>query len=171
MTRSSHADAQTPPRSHEHHAGKQMNHYNRLLAMTALSFVAMYALMYAMVDSLGNVLNSINQVYMAGLMAAAMVIIELAIMGAMYHRRALNRVIMAASVVALVGFWLLIRTQGGVGDIQFLRSMVPHHSGAILMCEKAAIADADIQQLCKTIIASQADEIAQMRAKLDQLER
>jgi uncharacterized protein (DUF305 family) len=27
-------------------------------------------------------------------------------------------------------------TQGAVGDDQFLRSMIPHHSGAILMCEQ-----------------------------------
>lgn len=46
--------------------------------MTLLSFAAMYVLMYAMVDRFGNVFNNVNQVYMAGLMAAAMVLIELA---------------------------------------------------------------------------------------------
>ena len=142
------------------------HHYRRLLVMIVLSFAAMYALMYAMVDSFSSVYNNINQVYMAGLMAAAMVIIELAAMRAMYHSRKLNVAIVAASVVALVAFWAGIREQGAVSDRQFLRSMIPHHAGAILMCEKAAIRDAEIRELCKAIIASQADEIRQMKVKL-----
>ena len=40
--------------------------------MMGLSFVAMYALMYAMVDQWANVYNNVNQFYMAGLMAAPM---------------------------------------------------------------------------------------------------
>lgn len=151
---------------HAHVAG---GHYMRLLVMTALSFAAMYALMYAMVDRFENVYNNINQVYMAGLMAASMVVIELAVMGAMYHNRKLNVAIVAASIVALAGFWVGIRLQSAVLDQQFLRSMIPHHAGAILMCAKASIRDADIRELCETIIASQTDEIRQMKAKLEEL--
>ena len=43
-----------------------------------------------------------------------------------------------------------------VADTQFLKSMIPHHAGAILMCEKAPIAD--IKELCQKIIASQRSE-------------
>ena len=46
-----------------------MNPYARLAAMLGLSFVAMFVLMYAMVDRYANALPNINQVYMAGLMA------------------------------------------------------------------------------------------------------
>lgn len=145
------------------------NHYLRLIVMTALSFAAMYVLMYAMVDRFDSVYNSINQVYMAGLMAAAMVVIELAVMGSMYRNGKLNIAIVAISLAALVACWALIRTQGAVDDRQFLRSMIPHHSGAILMCEKAAIRDPEITELCKAIIVSQVDEIRQMKAKLDAL--
>ncbi|HVS30684.1 MAG TPA: hypothetical protein VMS98_04430 [Thermoanaerobaculia bacterium] len=42
-------------------------------------------LMYAMVDRLANAIPSFNQFYMAGLMTAAMVIIELVVMSGMYH--------------------------------------------------------------------------------------
>jgi uncharacterized protein (DUF305 family) len=41
----------------QHH----QNHYARLGVMSLLSFVAMYALMYAMVDSTGSVYNNLNQ--------------------------------------------------------------------------------------------------------------
>lgn len=153
------------------HAEMGSHHYRRLLLMAALSFLTMYALMYAMVDSLENVLLNINQAYMAGLMAAPMVVIELAVMGAMYRNRKLNALLIAASVVTAALLWAFIRAQAAVGDEQFLKSMIPHHASAILMCEKASIRDAGIQQLCRTIVASQASEIRQMKARLDGLER
>jgi uncharacterized protein (DUF305 family) len=139
--------------------------------MVGLSFVAMYVLMYGMVNAFANVYMNINQVYMAGLMAAPMAIIELALMGAMYRDRKLNIIAAAASLIALVLFWMLLRNQVGVSDRQFLRSMIPHHAGAILMCEQAPMQDAEIKALCKNIIASQQAEIAQMKTKLTALER
>ncbi len=145
---------------HSHHP------YSRLVLMTVLSFIAMYVLMYAMVDSFQNVYANINQIYMAGLMTAPMVMIELLVMGAMYQNRKANIVIFAVSAVALAACFVLIRTQAGVADEQFLRSMIPHHSGAILMCNEAPIQDAEIKELCAKIIAGQRSEIDQMRAKL-----
>ena len=146
-----------------------MNHYGRLAAMTVLSFLAMYVLMYAMVDRFNNVYSNVNQVYMAGLMAAPMVLIELLLMGTMYKNKVANIAIAAAGIVAAIAFFVLIRQQALVGDTQFLRSMIPHHASAILMCEKAPIADAEINKLCGDIIASQQAEIDQMKSKLTQL--
>lgn len=150
--------------------GHQM-HYGLLLVMAVLSFVSMYALMYAMVNRFANVYMNLNQVYMAGLMAAPMVIIELALMGAMYRDRRKNAAIMAASLVALGMFWTFIREQTAIADRQFLRSMIPHHAGAILMCEEALIRDPEIKELCGAIVSSQQSEIDQMKAKLAELER
>lgn len=79
------------------HGQMTSSHYLGLLVMTVLSFAAMYFLMYAMVDSFDSYYNNINQAYMAGLMAAAMVLIELAVMGAMYRNRALNAAIIGVS--------------------------------------------------------------------------
>jgi uncharacterized protein (DUF305 family) len=44
--------------------------------------------------------------------------------------------------------------------------MIPHHAGAILMCENAGVEATDIKALCKSIIASQRSEIEQMQAML-----
>ena len=115
--------------------------------MTVISLVVMYALMYAMVNTFENVYMNVNQFYMAGLMAASMVIIEVAIMRAMYDDKRLNVAIILASFIALAGFWAMIRQQTAVSDRQFLRSMIPHHGGAILMCTKAPIRDAEIKSL------------------------
>ena len=145
-------------------------HYVRLLAMLALSFASMYVLMYAMVDRFANALPNTNQFYMAGLMTAAMAVIELALMGGMYPDAKLNRLILAAGAVALVAFWLLIRQQAAISDRQFLKSMIPHHASALLMCEQAPIRDPEIKELCVGIVASQRAEIDQMKAKLEEIE-
>lgn len=147
-----------------------MHHYKRFGLMIGLSFVAMYILMYAMVNSLSNVFNSVNQFYMAGLMTAPMAIIEILLMKAMYPNKKINGFILAVSVLALVFFWVGIRNQIGVGDTQFVRSMIPHHSGAILMCNEANFHDSELRTLCGNIIKSQQDEINQMKAILGRLD-
>lgn len=145
------------------------NHYLLLGIMAVLSFISMFILMYAMVDRFANVYPNINQAYMAGLMTAPMIIIELLLMGAMYKNRTANLAIIAVSVVALGAFWFAIRQQTAVGDVQFLKSMIPHHAGAILMCEQAPIRDPELKKLCGTIIKGQNEEIAQMQARLKAL--
>lgn len=145
--------------------------YKKLLIMAVMSFMSMYALMYAMVNTFANVIPNINQFYMAGLMTAPMMIIEIALMGSMYMDKKLNTVISAISSVILIAFFVLIRQQSAVSDKQFLKSMIPHHASAILMCEKANLQDPEIKELCKSIISGQQAEIDQMKAKLRELEK
>jgi uncharacterized protein (DUF305 family) len=134
--------------------------------MAILSFVAMYALMYAMVDRAANVYASLNQVYMAALMTAPMLLIELGLMGAMYPDARRNRLIAGASALLLLGAWFGIREQSAIGNRQFLRSMIPHHAGAVLMCNQAPVTRPAIQELCRRIVQGQEEEIAEMKALL-----
>lgn len=150
---------------HSGHAD-QGHHYGRFAVMLLLSFVSMYVLMYAMVDRFSNALPNLNQFYMAGLMVAPMAVIELLLMGSMFPDRRKNVVILAVSLLALIAFWLAIRMQVGIGDRQFLKSMVPHHAGAILMCERLRADDPQIRGLCDEIKASQKAEIALMKSLL-----
>ena len=144
--------------------------YGRLALMVFLSFLTMYVMMYGMVNAFGNVYMNVNQVYMAGLMAAPMGIIELVLMRAMYRDRNLNIVVLAGSIVALAVFWFLLRQQTAVSERQFLRSMIPHHAGAILMCQRADVRDPEIVDLCKDIVSGQQREIDQMKRKLATLQ-
>lgn len=146
-----------------------LKHYRALALMSLLSFGTMYVLMYAMVDRTSNVYSSVNQAYMAGLMTAPMVVIELVVMRDMYRVRWVNGAILAGSALALALCFVSIRTQVGVSDRQFVRSMIPHHAGAVLMCEKAELRDPDLIALCEQIIAGQRTEIDQMRARLGAL--
>ena len=147
------------------------SHYGRLLVMTVISFIAMYVLMYAMVDRFANVYPSFNQFYMAGLMAASMVAIELIVMGGMYPNRKLNVLLIAVSLFALAAFWIFIRQQTAIGDRGFAKSMIPHHAGAILMCQQATLQDPELRRLCDGIVRGQQAEIDQLKQKLDQLEK
>ena len=155
----------------ELHRDMNKSHYGRLLVMTVLSFIAMYILMYAMVDRIANVYPNFNQFYMAGLMTAAMVIIELLVMSGMYPNKRMNALLLIVSVVALAGFFGLIQKQTAISDRQFLKSMIPHHAGAILMCGEASIQDPDIQKLCRGIMLGQQQEIDLMKAKLRELDK
>lgn len=56
-----------------------------------------------------------------------------------------------------------------ISDRQFLRSMIPHHASAILMCNEARIQGQEIKDLCKNIITNQQAEIDQMKAMLDRM--
>lgn len=144
--------------------------YYRFGLMLVLSFVAMYGLMYAMVDRFSNVIPNVNQFYMAGLMTMPMLILEILVMGSMYGKKKLNLVLVLAGISGLVGFYMGIREQVAVKDKQFLKSMIPHHAAAILMVEKASLTDPEIKRLADEIVQAQEGEIAWMKAKLQELE-
>lgn len=144
-----------------------MNHHmvRRLIIMSGVSFVAMYVLMYMMVDVFDNVYPNINQFYMALMMTACMVVIELIVMRAMYSKTTYIVGLVISSLL-FAGSIAGIRWQIGVSDEAFLRSMIPHHASALLMCEKAQLQDPDITELCNNIIIGQQAEIDWMKSKL-----
>lgn len=140
--------------------------YVRLGVATSVSFVVMFAVMFARVNVADNIFLSLNNAYMAGLMASPMPLIMLATMPMMFRDRRLNRAVIGAAIALSGLFFVLIRTQAGVDDRQFLRSMIPHHAGAILVCGNASLTDAEGRRLCRQIIESQQREIVQMKAML-----
>ena len=151
-----------------HHEGGSKP-YAMLAVNLGLSLLVMYLAMFAMIWSWGEFIQNVNFFYMALVMWASMGAIMLATMGGMYRRRRLNAVLYAAFAAIFVLSLLGIRQQSLVGDDQFLRSMIPHHSGAILMCEEAKLTDPEIRQLCGEIVQAQKDEIAQMKRIMDRL--
>ncbi|KND50522.1 MAG: hypothetical protein AB202_02630 [Parcubacteria bacterium C7867-007] len=143
--------------------------YQLLALMAGLHVVAMFVLMFAMVNTFANAVPNINFLYMGFMMSAPMLILEMMLMGMMYKDKKLNKLVILIGIIVLVVSFLMIRYQTFVGDKGFLQSMIPHHSGAVLMCEKANITDPEIQQLCQGIIESQQQEIDQMNEILKRL--
>lgn len=122
----------------------------------------MYFVMFAMIDGADDLRHNLNMFYMALMMVAPMGVLMLLLMGSMYENRRLNFALYALFVVVFLGAFGFTRWQTFIGDRQFLLSMIPHHSGAILMCQEASLTDPEIIDLCGQIIESQQEEIAQM---------
>lgn len=143
--------------------------YAMLLVSLAASFAAMYGIMYAMADRWNNVYFNLSNVYMTGLMAGSMLPIMLATMSGMFKNRTFNAALWVASAAVLALLWVLLRAEAGVGDRQFLRAMIPHHSAAIQMCNKSSLSHPQVTKLCEDIVSSQEREIAEMKALLKDL--
>ncbi|WP_066625542.1 DUF305 domain-containing protein [Brevundimonas vesicularis] len=148
----------------EHQQGKNL--YKSFFIEIGIDFVIMFLVMYTMIASLDHFYLNLNNVYMTLMMVAPMGLLMLGFMRGMYPSGKVNLAIAAGAVVIfLFAFWGM-RTQAFVGDHEFLRSMIPHHSGAVLMCEQAKLSDPRIVSLCDDIVRSQREEIAQMKALL-----
>ena len=152
---------------------EMMRHHYKMLGLNlAISLVIMYLAMFAMIWSLGAFIQNINFFYMALVMWAPMAIVMLLTMQSMFQNARLNIVLYIGFLVVLVLSFSAIRAQTAVGDRQFLRSMIPHHSGALLMCNEASIRDSEIRKLCfgpNGIVQSQTREIKQMEGILQRL--
>jgi uncharacterized protein (DUF305 family) len=147
------------------------NSYFSLGLQTLISGIIMYLVMFVMIDGIDSFYNNLNMFYMTLMMVAPMVALMILAMAHMFKSKSANVTLLAVSFVAFVGSFALIRTQTTIGDRAFLRSMIPHHSGAILMCQEASLSDPEIVKLCGNIIKSQREEIDQMKAILAQSNR
>jgi uncharacterized protein (DUF305 family) len=151
--------------SHEHAAHRHgwKGAYGSLAIELAIDFVIMYFVMYTMIATTDHLYLNLNNVYMTLMMVAPMALVMLILMRSMFPARRLNWIIGIGAVVIFIGSYAAMRTQAAVDDKEFLRSMIPHHSGAVLMCEQADIKDPEIIALCEQIIVGQQKEIAQMQ--------
>lgn len=154
---------------HAEHSGHKEKHYTHLISMGLLHFPIMYIVMFSMVYSAADIFHNLNTFYMAAMMVAPMLILMPLMMRKMYPNSKLNLIVYTASTVLFLALLFFTREQSFIGDRQFLRSMIPHHSGAILMCEKSKIEDAEIKMLCDEIIKGQRAEIEQMKKILDRM--
>lgn len=137
--------------------------YVKLAVAIGINTVVMFFITYVTIDSLAHFHFNLNRVYRALLMAAPMVLVMLAVMAGMFGNRRLNAALFVGITLAFIGLFVMVRQQVLIDDEQFLRSMIPHHSGAILMCQQSTLTDPEIIELCRQIVESQKNEIAQMK--------
>ena len=135
----------------------------------AADFVMMFFVMYAMIATLDHFYFNISNVYMTMMMVAPMALLMLVFMRQMFPARPKNMVVIGLAIAVFALGWIGMRTQLGVGDAQLVRSMIPHHSGAILMCREAKLSDPELVELCRGIIDAQKREISQMERILERL--
>ena len=144
--------------------------YLRFAAMIATSTAIMYGLMYLNTYQIDHVFYSQTRLWMALLMGAVMAVIMLGFMWSMYKNRAVNLAIFAGAAVVFAGSLWLVRSQALVGDLDYMRAMIPHHSIAILTSTNANIVDPRVRELADGIIEVQVREIGEMKSLIKDLE-
>lgn len=146
------------------------NSYVRFVAMIATSTIVMFGLMYLNTYSIDHVHFSQTRAWMALYMGAVMAVVMLAFMLGMYTNRSANIAILGGAVVLFAIGLFLVRSQATVGDVSYMRAMIPHHSIAILTSERAQITDPRVRALADGIIEAQRREIAEMEALITDLQ-
>ena len=150
---------------------KSNNNYTKFVLMLAGSFVAMYITMYLNSYQLNHVYFSLTRFYMTCLGISAMALIMFFAMRKMYQNKNKNRAIVLGSILLFVSALGLVRTQKPIiGDVLWMKAMIPHHSIAILTSERADIKDPQVKKLADDIIEAQRKEIAEMKLMIKRLQ-
>ena len=149
----------------------EKEHYKKMGLMLLISFPVMYAVMYLNVDEGSHIYLSLTRMYMALLMVSPMAILMLVLMKKMYPNKKSNALIIFGSAGIFVISLVLLRTQTPIGDVQYMKAMIPHHSSAILTSKNANISDPEVKKLSGQIIRSQEEEIIQMKQLIERLDK
>lgn len=162
--------AEANEQQHEKHGGGGMSYW-RFGAMIATSVVVMFGIKYLSTFSWSHVWYSEMRTYMALMMGGAMGTIMLGFMLGMYSDRRKNIAIFAGSAILFaVSLWL-VRSQETVQDESYMKSMIPHHSIAVLTSERSEIRDVRVCKLAEQIITAQRKEIKEMEWLIRDIEK
>ncbi|WP_247889870.1 DUF305 domain-containing protein [Azospirillum brasilense] len=157
--------------SHEqnHHRNMMKMGWGRFAAMIATSTFIMFFLMYQLVYSFDHALFSVNRLVSSLVMGCVMTIVMLGFMWSMYRGMAIKIAVLVGAVLVGVVLLYVNRSQGLIGDVSFMKSMIPHHSIAINNASNASISDPRVRKLADKIIESQVREIAEMKLLIDDI--
>ncbi len=79
--------------------------------------------------------------------------------------------ILLGSIILFASALGLVRAQSPIiGDILWMKAMIPHHSIAILTSKRADIKDPEVKRLAEDIIKAQEKEIKEMQAMIKRLQ-
>lgn len=145
--------------------------YKKFILTLIISFLFMYGIMFLNVDEASHIYLSFNRLYMSVLMVSLMAFVMIILMGKMYPSKKINTMISVISIVVFIAALAFLRNQTFVGDIQYMKGMIPHHSSAIMTSKNADIKDPEVKKLSEQIIKSQEQEITQMKNILKRMKK
>jgi hypothetical protein len=145
--------------------------WGKFAAMIAASVVAMFFLMYQLVYSWDHAMFSMNRLVSSFVMGTVMTLIMLGFMWKMYHGLATKVTVVIGALILGIILLVVNRNQALIGDEDFMKSMIPHHSIAINNARKSDIRDPRVKALADEIIESQVREIAEMKWLLDDIDQ
>ena len=144
--------------------------YIKFALMMLVSFIMMYAIMFANVAEISHIKISYARTYMTILMVGPMAISMLLFMWPMYKNKKANYGILTVAALVTILAFTGLRNQSGIKDIQYMKAMIPHHSSAIMTSEAVDFDDVEVQKLATEIIKAQKSEIDLMNQMIDRIE-
>lgn len=154
---------------HRSDSDMQRDMYLRFGAMILTSMVLMYFVMFVSVWEVSHVRFSQSRIFMAVTMGGTMGLVMLAWMLNMYKSVKGNVTIVVVSLLLIGGGVFLDRSQATVGDVSFMRAMIPHHSMAITRSERFDVDDVRVCELAVEISEAQRREILEMDWLIDDI--
>ena len=145
--------------------------YKKFSVMMIISIIIMYCVMFLNITQLDYFYVSTTRIYMALLMISPMAVVMMLMMGKMYPNKKLTTGIIVSAIAVFIITLAGLRTQTPIGDVQYMKAMIPHHSSAILTSENANIKDPEVRKLADGIIEAQKREIAEMKALIQKLRK
>jgi hypothetical protein len=137
-----------------------INEHSVMFMIICMFFAGYASTMNNWIDKWDDFRFSLNDFYMVGLMTGWM----LFFMGLFTLQ--FGKILLGLILITL--FFILIRTQAFITEIQFLKGMIPHHSMAILMSKRLEKKSNTIQPLLDEIIKNQEKEIIIMKQYLNE---
>lgn len=147
------------------------NHrYQTFLLMCIVSGISMYVTMYFNTYEISHVYFSWTRIYMTFIGVSGMAIVMFLFMRRMYRDKLKNAFIIVGSLVLMALSTFLVRKQIPIGDVKWMKAMIPHHSIAILTSSEADLKDPEVKELANDIIEAQRREIREMKQMIKRLE-
>lgn len=144
--------------------------WGRFAAMIATSSVIMFFLMYQLIHSWDHALFSLTRLVASLVMGCVMIAVMLAFMWSMYRPEIAKVAVLATAIVAGIALLAVNRSQALVGDVEFMKAMIPHHSIAINNARQADIRDPRVRYLADRITRDQVKEIAEMKMLIENID-
>ncbi|WP_299168271.1 DUF305 domain-containing protein [uncultured Arthrobacter sp.] len=164
-------EKESDPQGNRHDTGHEGHGMGRMYVkfgvILLVSLGLMWVLSMSMVRSIDHFYFNLSNFWMALVMVSAMAVVMVVGMWSMFKSTKVNIALLAGFVLLFGSTLALGRTETFVGNEQFLKSMIPHHSRAILVCQESNITDPEIVELCDAIVQTQQEEISQMQSILD----
>jgi hypothetical protein len=138
--------------------------------MVVGSFLIQYYFMsMVMTNSAENITNSLGKFYLASLMGLSMGILEVLMNDLSSGNFRLRYYVPLVTLLFL--FLFLYRNQVWIGDEQYLKEMIEHHSMALFTSDAILkkTHSYQVSKFAKNIIQGQTDEIRDMREILNSL--
>lgn len=161
--------------THDRHHGtmtmKMTMGWGRFVAMIVTSTAIMFPLMYQLVYSADHVTFSLTRLVSSVVMGCVMAAVMLGFMWKMYAGPTTKLVVLLGSIALGVAVLMVNRQQSLIGDVDFMKSMIPHHSIAINNAREADLRDPRVRKLADGIISAQVKEIAEMELLVADIEQ